>query len=133
MNKLLLLFLLLAFTTIKAQQPAQTAATAPDYTLVSRNTKDSIHIDTKNKIYQDGKIIGKMSYSVATVNGQSTKTITVSLLNGTKVAEAFTEYGADTHLWHVHTLKDQQQNKITSQPKSDQEDVLWYLVKGFYL
>src|SRR6185437_6409758 len=136
MKHLLVLFLLSAFSfSLFAQQEDKSAT--PDYTLVKRNVKDSIHIDT-SKIYQGKTLIGKMTWGEAhtTVVGLGrvvTKTMGVSLPNKTKVADAYTETNGDPYVWHITTTKDQQRTKITARKEHDKEDVLWYLINGGYL
>jgi|SRR6185312_1671773 len=131
MKHLLVLFLLSAFSfSLFAQQEDKSAT--PDYTLVKRNVKDSIHIDT-SKIYQGKTLIGKMTWGEAHVHGMVSKIMIVILPNRTKVADAYTETNGDPYLWHITTIKDQKSTKITTRKEHDKEDVLWYLIKGGYL
>ena len=106
--------------------------TGNNYVLVPRDMNGDIRVD-QNNIYQGGQVIGMIQYNEVNVNGMFTKTMSISLPNGTKVAQGYTPPNGDVHAWNVVTMKDRASNVVTAHEGHDKEDVLWFLVKGLYL
>jgi hypothetical protein len=116
-----------------AAQPANNnTASTPVYVIIPRNESADISIN-QNNIYQGDQQIGTIQYFEVNANGMFTKTMTVFLPNGTKVAQGYTQPNGDAHVWNVVTLRDHATNTVTVRDGFDKNDVLWFLVKGQYL
>jgi len=111
---------------VAAQRPTE------NYVYVERRHDGDLHLDGNN-IYQDGQQIGNFQYNEVSVNGMFTKTLTVYLVNGTKIATAYTQPNGDVNVWNIVTMRDHATGTVTAQQGHNKEDVLWYLVKGQYL
>lgn len=99
--------------------------------LIERNRNQMIQIFGK-EIKQDFKLIGYLSESRQSAGGKMVISFTITLPNGTLVANARNE-DAFSHTWQIITSKDNKAHTVTSSLGNDNKDVVTYLVKMLYL
>ena len=116
-----------------AAMQQQQAVAAPNGTgrMVERNRNAGIMI-LLGSISQDNLVIGSVKQYQDAENGTIVKTITVSLPDGSVIAQC-KAYGVNSDTWTIVTLKDNRSNTITSTVNNDSMDVVKYLINGYYL
>lgn len=104
---------------------------AGQYSMVQRNRNAMIQILGK-EIKQDFKLIGYVNESRQSMGGEMVISVTITLPDGTLVANAQNEevFGHD---WNIVTAKDNKNHRLTSSLGKDKNDIVESLIRLLYL